>query len=160
MPITYGKGVDIIFEQGGPKTLPKRFACMTWGGLISCVGHLSGEVDEAGGVLNTNVLALRRKVTFKGIWNGPSDHFREALELYEYKQIHPGVDKVYRFDEARETFECLGAGNPCRKVVIKFKGGSVSLWRQNVVGGSAWPMSRSVAILLCLRQGRKDVKGC
>ena len=43
MQITDGKGVDIIFEQGGPQTLAKSFACVKWEGMISAICYLSGE---------------------------------------------------------------------------------------------------------------------
>jgi len=117
--ITNGLGADIIFEQGGPATLAKSFACIKWGGLISSIGYLSGKTDEAGAVVNTNVLALRRNVTLKGIWNAPKDRLEEALELYGEKQIHPIVDKVFEFDQSREAFEYVAAGSHFGKVVIK-----------------------------------------
>jgi NADPH:quinone reductase-like Zn-dependent oxidoreductase len=122
MAITNNKGVDIIFEQGGPETLAKSFACVKWGGLISCIGYLSGKIDQAENVVNTNVLALRRNVTLKGIWNGPRDRLEEALELYKDKQIHPVVDKVFGFDDAKEAFEYVAGGSHFGKVVIKVQG--------------------------------------
>jgi NADPH:quinone reductase-like Zn-dependent oxidoreductase len=119
MKITGGLGVDIIFEQGGPQTLAKSFACIKWGGLISAIGYLSGKQDEADNRINTNVLALRRNVTLKGIWNGPKDRLEEVLELYRLKTIHPIIDKVFEFDQAREAMEYLAGGNHFGKVVIK-----------------------------------------
>jgi NADPH:quinone reductase-like Zn-dependent oxidoreductase len=121
MAITNNKGVDIIFEQGGPETLAKSFACIKWGGLISCIGYLSGKTDKADNIVNTNVLALRRNVTLKGIWNGPRDRLEEVLELYADKQIHPVVDKVFAFDDAKEAFEYVAAGSHFGKVVIRLK---------------------------------------
>lgn len=119
MQITEGKGVDIIFEQGGPQTLAKSFACVRWGGTISAVGYLSGKQDVADSTINTNVLALRRNVTLKGIWNGPKDRLEEAVELYKQKEIHPVVDKVYAFDQAKEALEYVAAGSHFGKVVVK-----------------------------------------
>ncbi|KAJ9612464.1 hypothetical protein H2200_004061 [Cladophialophora chaetospira] len=122
MALTKNQGVDIIFEQGGPETLAKSFACIKWGGLISCIGYLTGKIDKAESVVNTNVLALRRNVTLKGIWNGPRDRLEEALELYSCRQIHPVVEKVFEFDDAKEAFEYVAAGSHFGKVVIKVKG--------------------------------------
>jgi len=119
MQITEGKGVDMIFEQGGPQTLAKSFACVRWGGTISAVGYLSGKQDVADSTINTNVLALRRNVTLKGIWNGPKDRLEEAVELYKQKEIHPVVDKVYAFDQAKEALEYVAAGSHFGKVVVK-----------------------------------------
>lgn len=119
MKITEGKGVDIVFEQGGPATLAKSFACIKWGGMISSIGYLSGKQDEADDRINTNVLALRRNVTLKGIWNGPKDRLEEALELYQQKNIHPIVDRVFTFGQAKEAMEYLAAGSHFGKVVVK-----------------------------------------
>jgi len=118
MKITGGKGVDIIFEQGGPQTLAKSFACIRWGGTISAIGYLSGKQDDSDNRINTNVLALRRNVTLKGIWNGPKDRLEEALELYQEKDIYPIIDKVFTFDQAKEALEYLAAGSHFGKVVV------------------------------------------
>ena len=119
LKITEGKGVDIIFEQGGPQTLAKSFACIKWGGMISAIGYLSGKQDDTDDRINTNVLALRRNVTLKGIWNGPKDRLEEALKLYRQKEIRPVVDKVFAFDHAKEALEYLTAGSHFGKVVVK-----------------------------------------
>ena len=119
MKITNGKGVDTIFEQGGPATLAKSFACIKWGGCISSIGYLSGKQDDADDRINTNVLALRRNVTLKGIWNGPKDRLEEAMRLYELKRIRPVIDKIFEFDQAKEALEYLAAGSHFGKVVVR-----------------------------------------
>lgn len=119
MQLTDGKGADIVFEQGGPQTLAKSFACVKWGGMISAIGYLSGKQDDADNLINTNVLALRRNVTLKGIWNGPKNRLEEAVELYQRKEIHPVVDKVFPFHQAKEALEYVAAGSHFGKVVVK-----------------------------------------
>ncbi|KAH6657066.1 oxidoreductase [Truncatella angustata] len=117
--ITGGKGVDVVFETGGAQTLSKSFDCVAFGGLISCIGYLSGKEDAPGNRMNTNLLALKRNVTLKGILNGPKDRFEEMLGTYEKAQIHPVVDKTFEFGEAKEAFQYLFAGKHFGKVVIK-----------------------------------------
>jgi NADPH:quinone reductase-like Zn-dependent oxidoreductase len=117
--ITGGNGADIIFECGGAQTLRQSFECVAFGGLISCIGYLSGKEDAPGNRMNTNVLALKRNVTLKGILNGPKDRFEEMLRLYGEKQVHPVVDKVFSFDEAKEAIQYLFKGSHFGKVVIK-----------------------------------------
>ncbi|OAP55368.1 hypothetical protein AYL99_10341 [Fonsecaea erecta] len=107
MKLTENEGVDIIFENGGAQTLRKSFDCISFGGLINCIGYLSGKQDEPADRTNTNVLALRRNVTLKGILNGPKDRFEEMMRFYEAKKIKPVVDKVFPFDEAKEAFKHL-----------------------------------------------------
>jgi NADPH:quinone reductase-like Zn-dependent oxidoreductase len=119
MELTNNKGVDIILECGGAQTLGQSFDCITFGGLISSIGYLSGKEDSQGNVLNTNVLALRRNVTLKGHICGPKDRFEEMLELYAQKQIKPVVERVFAFEEAKEALQYVYNGSHFGKVVIK-----------------------------------------
>ena len=121
LSLTDNEGVDIIFENGGAQTLRKSFECVTFGGLINCIGYLSGKVDDAEDRTNTNLLALKRNVTLKGILNGPRERFEEMLEFYEKKGIKPVVDKVFTFEESKEALHYLFAGGHFGKVVIKIE---------------------------------------
>lgn len=123
MEATGGHGADIIFETGGARTLRKSFDCVAFGGLINCIGYLSGKGDDdsetAENRLNVNVMALRRNVTLKGILNGPRDRFEEMLRFYGEHQIRPVVDRVFAFDKANEALQYLASGGHFGKVVIK-----------------------------------------
>ncbi|RDW94294.1 NAD(P)-binding protein-25 [Coleophoma crateriformis] len=119
MKITNGRGVDIIFENGGALTLRKSFSCIAFGGLIDCIGYLSGKEDAPEDRLNTNVLALMRNVTLKGLLNGPRERLEEMLAFYESNNIKPVIDKVFEFTEAREALEYLFKGGHFGKVVVK-----------------------------------------
>lgn len=118
--ITKNNGADIILETGGAQTLRKSFDCIAFGGLIDAVGYLSGKVDAAGDDrLNTNLLALRRNVTIKGILNGPKDRFEEMCTFYAKHAIRPVVDKVFDFAHADEAIQYLYSGGHFGKVVVK-----------------------------------------
>ncbi|KAI1771901.1 alcohol dehydrogenase [Hypoxylon cercidicola] len=119
LELTNGKGADVIFEIGGAETLTKSFACVAYGGLISSIGYLSGKEDAPGPRINTNVLALRRNVTLKGMLNGPKDRFEEMLGLYHGKQIRPVVDRAFEFEQAKEALGYLAGGSHFGKVVVK-----------------------------------------
>lgn len=119
MKVTNEQGVDIIFENGGATTLRKSFDCIAFGGLINCIGYLSGKEDPVDDRTNTNVLALKRNVTLKGLLNGPKDRLEEMLKFYEEKQIKPVVDKVFSFAEAPEALKYLYQGGHFGKVVIR-----------------------------------------
>ena len=117
---TNGAGADIIFETGGARTLRKSFDCVRFGGLINCVGYVTGKEDAPESKqLNVNVLALRRNVTLKGILNGPKDRFEEMVAFYKKHEIRPVVDKVFAFDQAKEAFDHLIKADHFGKVVIK-----------------------------------------
>ncbi|KJX92924.1 zinc alcohol dehydrogenase like protein [Zymoseptoria brevis] len=119
MRLTDGEGADIIFENGGAQTLRKSFDCVSFGGLINAIGYLSGKEDAPGDRINMNVLALRRNVTVKGILNGPREQFEELTKFYAKQQIHPVVDKVFKFEEAKEGLKYLFSGGHFGKVVVK-----------------------------------------
>ncbi|KAJ5245818.1 Polyketide synthase enoylreductase [Penicillium chermesinum] len=117
--VTDGHGADIILETGGAQTLRKSFDCIAFGGLIDCIGYVSGKVDATDDRLNVNLLALRRNVTLKGILNGPKDRFEEMLQFYQTHQIHPVVHRSFPFSEAPEAFRFLESGSHFGKVVIR-----------------------------------------
>ncbi|KAF2874375.1 hypothetical protein BDV95DRAFT_331201 [Massariosphaeria phaeospora] len=119
---TDDQGADIIFEVGGAQTLRKSFECVKFGGLIASIGYLSGKQDDAGDRTNTNLLALKRNVTLKGILNGPRDRLEEMMGFYEKKGIRPIVDRVFKFEEGKEALEYLFSGGHFGKVVISVKG--------------------------------------
>jgi NADPH:quinone reductase-like Zn-dependent oxidoreductase len=118
---TSSRGADIVIEVGGATTLRKSFECVRFGGLIACIGYLSGKQDEAGDRTNTNLLCLKRNVTLKGIINGPRDELETMLKFYEEKQIRPVVDRVFAFEEANEALQYLFGGGHFGKVIIKVK---------------------------------------
>ncbi|RYP56347.1 hypothetical protein DL769_009931 [Monosporascus sp. CRB-8-3] len=118
LELTGGKGADVIFETGGAETLTKSFQCVAFGGIISAIGYLSGKEDVPGNRVNTNVLALARNVTLKGILNGPKDRFEEMLRLYQEKEIHPVIDREFEFEEAKYALKYLYGGAHFGKVVI------------------------------------------
>ncbi|KAK0938012.1 hypothetical protein LTR29_010460 [Friedmanniomyces endolithicus] len=119
MRVTNDKGANIIFENGGALTLRKSFDCIAFGGLINCIGYLSGKEDVSEDKLHTNVLALRRNVTLKGILNGPKDRFEEMVQFYDKHQIRPVVDRTFPFDDAKEALKYLYSGGHFGKVVVK-----------------------------------------
>jgi NADPH:quinone reductase-like Zn-dependent oxidoreductase len=119
LSLTSGLGVSKIFENGGALTLHRSFNCIAFGGLINCIGYLSGKEDAPGDRLNTNVLALLRNVTLKGILNGPKDRFEEMIAFMEEKKVRPVVDRVWKWEEAKEGLQYLFKGGHFGKVVVK-----------------------------------------
>lgn len=116
MEITKDAGADIIFENVGARTLRQSFDCIAFGGLINCIGYLSGKEDDPGNRTSTNVLALRRNVTMKGLLNGPKKRFEDMLGLFEKREIESVVSRTFEFGEAREALGYL------------FKGGYLGRW--------------------------------
>lgn len=118
---TDNQGADIVIEVGGAQTLSKSFECVKFGGLIACIGYVSGKQDAEGDRTNTNLLALKRNVTLKGILNGPRDKLEEMLEFYNRHNIRPVVDKVFKFEEGQNAIKYLFSGGHFGKIVVKVK---------------------------------------
>ncbi|KAF1352645.1 NAD(P)-binding protein [Lizonia empirigonia] len=121
LKLTNDRGADVVIEVGSAQTLRKSFECVRFGGLIACIGYLSGKQDEEGDRTNTNLLCLKRNATLKGILNGPRDEFERMLKFYDEKKIRPVVDKVWKFEEADQALQYLFSGGHFGKVVIRVK---------------------------------------
>ncbi len=99
-----------------------RSGCCVSASADTCltgIGYLSGKEEVSEDKLHTNVLALRRNVTLKGILNGPKDRFEEMTQFYEKHQIRPVVDRTFPFDDAKEALKYLYSGGHFGKVVVK-----------------------------------------
>ena len=117
--LTDGRGVDLIFENGGAQTTSKSFDCIAFGGRIASIGYVSGKMDPPDDRTNINVRALMKNFTLQGILNGPTDRLEELLSFAERKQLRPVVDKVFEFEQAKEALHYLWSGSHFGKVVIK-----------------------------------------
>ncbi|EHA53182.1 hypothetical protein MGG_16926 [Pyricularia oryzae 70-15] len=123
MKLTAGRGADVIFECGGADTLHRSLQCVAFGGLVSCIGYLSGKQDKSvEGRPHFNLLALSRNVTVKGLINGPRDRFEDVVAFYDKHGIKPVVDRVFGFEEGRAALEYLMSGGHFGKVVVKISG--------------------------------------
>ena len=121
MDVSKGHGADIILETGGTQTILRSFESAAYGGLINCIGYTSGKTCTAGDQPNVNVLTLSKTLTLKGIINGPTDRFEEMVAFYEKHKIHPVVNRVFPFDEAKDGLKFLESGAHFGKVVIQVK---------------------------------------
>lgn len=119
LELTQNAGADIVFELVGASTIRQSFECVAFGGLIACIGYLGGRQDAPEDRTTVNVLALDRNVTLKGIYNGSRDDFEDVCRFYDKHTIRPVVDRVFRFDEAKEAFRHVLDGGHFGKVVIK-----------------------------------------
>ncbi|KAL8415021.1 hypothetical protein RB594_006014 [Gaeumannomyces avenae] len=125
--LTGGRGADVIFECGGAETLHRSLQCVSFGGLVSCIGYLSGthekaaSEDAAAPRPHVNLLALTRNSTIKGILNGPQDRFVEMNAFLADKGVRPLVERVFSLEEGKEAMQYLASGSHFGKVVVKVK---------------------------------------
>src|SRR5262249_34205278 len=111
---TGGRGVDVGIDVGGPGTLDQAVAALRYGGTISILGVLTGAKGEV------NTYAIFHKVArIRGIYVGSVRMFEALNRVIAAASIHPVVDKVFGFDEARAAYEHLASGAHFGKVVIR-----------------------------------------
>ena len=111
--LTDGRGFDHILEVGGEKTLPQSLRCIRPGGTLSMIGILSGSA------MSTSLgLIITRQVRLQGITVGHRDGLEAMLRAMSQHQIRPVVDKVFAFEELKESFNYLKSGQQFGKICI------------------------------------------
>lgn len=112
--LTGGTGVDHVIEVGGAGTLEKSIRSVRSGGTISLIGVLAG--NSAPFDLTP---VLMRNIKIQGILVGSRQAFENMNQAISVHSLHPVIDKVFAFDEARDAFEYLQASQHMGKVCIK-----------------------------------------
>ena len=109
--LTGGHGVDVVVEVGGAGTLEKSVQSVRVGGTISLVGVLTGgQVDP------TSI--MRKSVCLQGIYVGPKNMFEKMNAALVHNNIHPVIDEVVGFSDARKAYELMESGAHFGKIVI------------------------------------------
>ena len=111
--LTGGKGVDMIVEVGGAGTLPTSLKAVRLGGYIALIGVLSG-----GGDINP-VPILMKNVRVQGIFVGSRKMFEAMNRAIGVAQLHPIVDRVFGFDQAKEALKYMESAAHFGKVVVR-----------------------------------------
>ncbi len=111
---TDGEGVDHIIEVGGVGTLTQSMRAVRMGGTISLIGVLAG-VEYP---LNLTPL-LMQDVRLQGVIVGHRESFEDMNRAITAHTLHPIVDRVFPFDEARAAFDFMAAGGHFGKICIR-----------------------------------------
>ncbi len=111
--LTSKVGVDHVVEVGGAGTLAKSLRAVRMGGHISLIGVLSG-AGEA-----NPLPAVMKNVRIQGIYVGSRDMFEAMNSAISLHQLHPVIDRVFPFEEAKEAFSYMESGAHFGKVVIR-----------------------------------------
>jgi NADPH:quinone reductase-like Zn-dependent oxidoreductase len=112
LEMTGGEGVDHVIEVGGAGTLAKSIHAVKLGGRISLIGLLAG-----GGQIDPMPMLLK-SVTLQGIFVGSREMFEEMNRAMEINSVHPVVDRVFPFAQARDAYRYLESGAHFGKVCI------------------------------------------
>jgi NADPH:quinone reductase-like Zn-dependent oxidoreductase len=109
---TDGLGVDHVVEIGGPGTLPKSLNAVKTGGIVSLIGILTGagQIDP--------MPLLFKNARLQGIMVGSRAMFEEMNRAMTANEVHPEIDRIFPFNEAREAYRYLESGAHFGKVCI------------------------------------------
>ena len=111
---TGGRGVDVVVEVGGPGTFDQSVAALGYGGTMSILGVLTGTRGE----VNTYGI-FHKALRVHGVYVGSVAMFESLNRVLTTHRIHPVVDRVFGFDEARAAYEYLASAQHFGKVVIR-----------------------------------------
>jgi NADPH:quinone reductase-like Zn-dependent oxidoreductase len=111
--LTNGRGVDLVVEIGGAGSLAQSTQALAYGGRISLIGNLapSGEdIDLMQFFWNGSSL--------RSIMVGSRSDFEDVNRVLAQHRMHPVIDRVFAFREARTALSHFRAGARFGKVVI------------------------------------------
>jgi NADPH:quinone reductase-like Zn-dependent oxidoreductase len=112
--LTTGRGVDRVVEVGGPGTLAQSIEAAAYGGEIALVGALA-----AGGSGIDFMRVFMSQVTLRCISVGSRSDMEALLRAVDGHAMHPVIDRVFPFAEAKSAWEHYAGGNVFGKVVIR-----------------------------------------
>ncbi len=110
---TGGRGVDAVVEVGGPGTFSRSLQSLRVGGKLSLIGVLTGAAE-----VNPTAI-MRASVNVQGIYVGSRAMFEAMNRAIAANDMHPVIDRVFPFAEARAAYQHLQSGAHFGKVVIR-----------------------------------------
>lgn len=111
--LTGGTGVDLTIEIGGRDTLNRSAAATRMGGTVALIGGVAGFTTQ----LDIVPLLVGHKRLI-GIGVGSRAMFEALNRFVVLANIHPVVDRVFGFGQAREACAYLESAGHFGKVVI------------------------------------------
>jgi NADPH:quinone reductase-like Zn-dependent oxidoreductase len=113
LELTDGKGVDQLLDVAGGDGINQSVQATRIGGQIFQIGYLE---DRRANI--DLIPLLLRQTAIRGIAVGSARSFERMNGFLSQHQIHPVIDKVYTFEQAREAYEHLERG-AFGKIVIR-----------------------------------------
>lgn len=116
MDITHGIGVDHVVEVVGGNNINKSIDVVAMSGTISIIGLMGGFKGE----LNTGKI-MERNIGLQGVVVGSKEMFQNMNHTLQENRLHPFIDRVIPFEQAREAFELQERGNHFGKICISIQ---------------------------------------
>lgn len=113
--VTDGKGADRIIEVGGAGTFGQSLRAARVGGTVAQIGILSGGTTSEPVALTP---ILHKQLRVQGIYVGSRAMFEEMNVAITKAKLHPVIDHIFNFDQAREAFNHMQSGSHFGKIVV------------------------------------------
>ena len=107
-------GVDHVVEVGGAGTLPLSLKSCRPGATVSVIGVLSGMSEG----INPAPI-LQRSLRVQGIYVGSVAMFKAMNQALAAHKLHPVIDEVFSFADAKAALAKLESGSHFGKIVIR-----------------------------------------
>ncbi|MFK7877281.1 MAG: NADPH:quinone oxidoreductase family protein [Paracoccaceae bacterium] len=121
--LTDGKGLDVCFEMIGGDTFQTLARSMRWGGRITPIGFVSGDIPNL--PMNLPLLKGFSVVgVFEGAWAEKcpleaKDAADKIMHWIAEGELHPLIDRVLNLDDACEAFRSLTKRDVIGRIVLK-----------------------------------------
>lgn len=111
--MTGGAGVDQVIDIGG-STLEQSLRAVRIGGTVSSIGVLG-----AGEIKLRLASIFMQQVRLQGVLVGSRESFEAMCRALEAHRVHPMVDRVFPFEEAKEAFVYVANAQHFGKICIE-----------------------------------------
>jgi NADPH:quinone reductase-like Zn-dependent oxidoreductase len=114
LKLTKGRGVDVVVDNVGTKTMPFSVRAVARGGCIVTVGSTSGyelTLDAR--------LFFTKQISLIGSTMGNRQDFLDSMQFMMTHNIRPVIDQVAPLKDAVKMLQRLESGNQFGKIVIK-----------------------------------------
>ena len=109
-----GRGVDVVIDNVGTKTLAKSLRTVERGGRIVSVGNTSGY-----DISFDNRLLFTKQVSLIGSTMGSRQDFIDAMEFLWSRKIKPAVDKIEALKDGIKMIKRLEEGAQFGKIILR-----------------------------------------
>ena len=121
--LTGGRGVNVCIEMIGGNTFLAMSRLMAWGGRLSPIGFVSGDIPAL--PMNLPLLKSYSVVgVFAGAWvekfpEQASEAADQVMEWIASGELCPRIDKVFPLERAAEAMTSLGRREVLGRIVLE-----------------------------------------
>jgi NADPH:quinone reductase-like Zn-dependent oxidoreductase len=112
--ITHDHGVDLVVDVLGGAQLNRSIAATRVGGTVVALGFLDGMTSSV-----DLPSAIRRSISIRTSSGRSRESFAAFMRALAVGELHPPVDRVFEFADARAAFESLARAEGFGKTVLR-----------------------------------------